>query len=543
MKRVMIVDDEFLVRIGIRSMLDWEAHGYQIVAEATSGQDAVAKIPSARPQIILTDLVMEPMDGLELLAFCAQQYPDIQLVVLSNYNDFEKVKRAMKLGARDFFFKLTANPQELLCVLDALAREMDERKLDQREAEQLISRNAGAIRKRLVRVMMEKAYASEEEVLRELELIEVGCDLQRPYRVLLARLADARLAGAGPEGSAATPGGMLTATLESMVQEHFLAGLKGQSFRLEDGRLALVINPAPGEEGPGFETLASQRFAALDALTCRYMGLKAQGGLSRAYRGVGQFSAALEDAAHALEQCYFMKENRLALPGGQGPMAAWPGEKAALRWRELIAAGRFDEAKALLSGLFGQFYGCVGGDLDALRQGLYRLYDQIKQDGATKGIAAGELADERGVTPYQAIFRGERLAAVEENLMAVLAGYQRRCQGQGVRRVKREIARVLAYVQDNLTGDLSVAAAARQAHMSESYFSRLFKSEMGQGFVEYVNGVRIDKARELLAGSDLRIGEIAARVGMDNPNYFSILFKKLTGMPPNEYRSRTMGRL
>ena len=99
MKKVMIVDDEVLVRIGIKSMTSWEQYGYTIVADASDGEEALKKIRQYEPHIILTDLKMQPMDGFDLIAKCAADYPRIRFIVLSNYNDFENVRKAMKLGA------------------------------------------------------------------------------------------------------------------------------------------------------------------------------------------------------------------------------------------------------------------------------------------------------------------------------------------------------------------------------------------------------------------------------------------------------------
>lgn len=108
MKKLMIVDDEMFVRLGIQSILNWEEHGYRIVCEASNGVDALEKIEKYRPNIVLTDLMMEKMDGFELIETCARQYPKVRFIVLSSYNDFENVRRAMKLGAEDYIFKLTA---------------------------------------------------------------------------------------------------------------------------------------------------------------------------------------------------------------------------------------------------------------------------------------------------------------------------------------------------------------------------------------------------------------------------------------------------
>lgn len=118
MKRVMIVDDEVLVRLGIQSLIKWENHGYQIVCDASDGEEALQKIRQYQPDIVLTDLKMSPVDGFELISECREKYPHIQFIVLSSYNDFDNVRNAMKMGAFDYVFKLTVKPEELLKIMD-----------------------------------------------------------------------------------------------------------------------------------------------------------------------------------------------------------------------------------------------------------------------------------------------------------------------------------------------------------------------------------------------------------------------------------------
>ena len=116
MKKILIVDDEFIVRMGIKSILNWEEYGYTVVGEAEDGAQALKLIVASHPDIVLTDLMMENMDGFELMHECRKRWPQMKFIVLSSYNDFENVKRAMKLGASDYIFKMTAKPEELLKV-------------------------------------------------------------------------------------------------------------------------------------------------------------------------------------------------------------------------------------------------------------------------------------------------------------------------------------------------------------------------------------------------------------------------------------------
>ena len=152
MKKVMIVDDEVLVRIGIKSMTSWEQYGYTIVADASDGEEALKKIRQYEPHIILTDLKMQPMDGFDLIAKCAADYPRIRFIVLSNYNDFENVRKAMKLGAYDYIFKLTIHVDELLKIMDEASMDLDEEEMKPRsDTSEVVYKNLDAIKNNLVR--------------------------------------------------------------------------------------------------------------------------------------------------------------------------------------------------------------------------------------------------------------------------------------------------------------------------------------------------------------------------------------------------------
>ena len=124
MKKLMIVDDEFLVRLGIASLMTWENYGYTIAAEASNGKEAMEKIEGVSPDIVLTDLMMSPGDGFELIETCLKKYPEMKFIVLSNYNDFDNVRKAMKLGASDYVFKLTLKAEELLQILNEVSAEI-----------------------------------------------------------------------------------------------------------------------------------------------------------------------------------------------------------------------------------------------------------------------------------------------------------------------------------------------------------------------------------------------------------------------------------
>ncbi len=114
------MDDELLVRMGFRSILDWESCGLYRGRRRGERREALEKIRLLQPDLVFTDLKMDRMDGLELMSACMREYPAVKFIVLSSYNDFENVRQAMRCGALDYVFKLEVTPEQLRRILSKL---------------------------------------------------------------------------------------------------------------------------------------------------------------------------------------------------------------------------------------------------------------------------------------------------------------------------------------------------------------------------------------------------------------------------------------
>lgn len=122
--KVLIIDDEFIMRQGMKHMLDWEKEGFQIVGEATNGQEGLDLIEKLEPDIVLADIVMPVLDGIEFSSIVQQRFPEVQLVMLSGYDKFEYVKETLLNGATDYILKSTLNPEILLKTLNKAVRKI-----------------------------------------------------------------------------------------------------------------------------------------------------------------------------------------------------------------------------------------------------------------------------------------------------------------------------------------------------------------------------------------------------------------------------------
>lgn len=124
MIRVLIVDDEYIMRQGLKYMIHWEQEGYEIVGEATNGNEALRLTEELKPHIIISDIVMSVMDGVAFTEMVHKIYPDIAIIILSGYDKFEYVKKTLTNGAIDYILKPTLNEEELLNVLEKAAQKI-----------------------------------------------------------------------------------------------------------------------------------------------------------------------------------------------------------------------------------------------------------------------------------------------------------------------------------------------------------------------------------------------------------------------------------
>jgi two-component system response regulator YesN len=409
LKKIMIVDDEVIVRLGIRGIVNWEEHGYTVSADASSGEEALEKILCCRPDIILTDLVMQNMDGFELIRRCKELYPDIGFVVLSSYNDFENLRRAMKLGVKDYIFKLTASAEEIIKTLDEVSSGAA---VHSGQMDMVVRENIQAIKYSFLSRWVNSPAANMEDTASRFAALAPGADLSKPYVILYLSIDDfEKHSLAGDFKDLET----VKTSLENVVREIF--GQKAAAFNYKKGDMVVFVS-AEGE-GPEAQVPREEVFFKIREYCKRYLGFTVSGTFGPRITG-------FEHTPEVIRNC----EN--AMDRRTGAVELWP-------------------------------YG--GGQ-------------------------------------------------------------------------RNEIARAREYIRCHFREKLAIQDIASSVGMSESYFSHVFKKETGSNVVDYINRVKIEKAAEILETSNLKVADAASRIGIDNPNYFSVLFKKIIGISPQEYRER-----
>lgn len=522
----MLVDDEEDVISAIRQTIDWESLGFSVPREAHNGIEALEFAEESAPDVVLTDIKMPYMDGLELAHKLKELYPNIRIIVFSGFDEFEYAREALRLEAEEYMLK-PVHAAELSKLFLRIRESLDTERAERQNREQLqayYEKSLPRLRESFF-VSLLDGKIPEEEIARQAEdyQLELGAS---PCAAAVIHTGSAGL----PDGVSAV---MIAASVRRLAEESL-----GQRFHARFfGYLGNTVMLAElGEtEQLRFLTDACDRF-------CRLAAAKLGATVTI---GVGKVCAAF----HELRDSY-------------------TGARNALSYRMIYGTG-----KAIsISEIAPQEKN--GTDLSEREsmQDIFRKMRMEKEEELSAAIAryiAENAAAQASVQEYRFFVMetaGELYRFAKDNalsaeeifgdndamyriLQQLEPGELTRWMDEVCRKMREMIqhkradsarsfaARAIDYVNEHYAeGELTVDAMCSHLNVSAAYFSTIFKRETGKTFVQYLTDLRMEKAVELLLSTSEKTYMIARKVGYADPNYFSYVFKKQFGMSPSKYK-------
>lgn len=532
MKKVMIVDDEVLVRLGIQSLIKWENYGYRIVSDASDGAEALQKIIQFQPDIVLTDLKMSPMDGFELIAECREKYPHIQFIVLSSYNDFDNVRSAMKIGAFDYVFKLTVKPEELLEIMDEATAPGKGTEVVP-EVSSLAERNLEVIKKGLFkRILNSETFLNK--YLEELIKLPLVISFDLPYCILSVTIDDFKVVR--------KKGDFIDLELLIFTMENILGELFGRHHRIEvfqygEYDFAVVVNREEKQDYQAFFMEMEKEFGIFVNCARQYYGLEVSGALSKECTGIQELKNAMIQNRDTFKMRFFSESGTIHPyeMNDREPVILPSGFHNSVL-EGLAAEHDFYGIKKFMEGFFECLKENNRWDPEEIRYLLRKAYGTLASSFARSSVNIDMFLDKNGINMEASINDYTYLKKIRQSVLELVEQYKKEYESNSGRIVRKEVAEAKSFVRSHMKEELQVADIAAMVNMSGSYFSHVFKKEEGISFLEYINKVRMEHARHLLENSDRKVNEIADEVGIVNPNYFSTQFKKSVGQSPLEYR-------
>ncbi|CAM4331067.1 response regulator transcription factor [Paenibacillus tarimensis] len=492
--RLLVVDDEAWFREGLIKLIGNHQLGWEVVGEASDGEEALAVIEGMPPDLVITDINMPVMDGLALCGRLAEQYPDVSVIILTGYRDFEYARQALRYGAAEFLLKPLAL-DETCRVLRKAYEQMRLRKAEQRAQER--EKQASFLQGILLGLPCSPAGTEAFE----------GIGKDRELWLL-------RVESFCPEGKSysSRDEGLLHYAVSNMAEELLqLHRVAGFTLPMRKDEYAFMLEP--GDDAADYRRHLAAAVQELIGLRTSWL----PGGLLRTAEEAGQKYEQMRSGSPAdkatvhvkTDSSYELREELLSML-----------VTGSLQEAEKRITSHIRQASSLpLADCKAQIYTLTAVFFDILTQDFKHLRACSYEDLKPGAILLMDTAEE---LESWALAKGR-------DFIALFTGWMQEKQDNVVQRAIR-------YIETHYHESCSLQSAAAYVHVTPNYLSNLFKKETGTGFTNYVNTYRVEKAKALLAGSRLRMTEIAGRTGFDNASYFTAVFKQLTGRSPSEYR-------
>lgn len=505
--KIIIVEDELLMRQGIKNIVNWESEGFKIVGEAANGKEALELISWLHPHIVVTDIVMPVMDGIELTATLAERFPEIKVVVLSSYSDFNYVKPTLQNGAADYLLKPALSPENLLSTMQAAAAKISGFTLHRNHNSDNLSDSVQSILgKAAAGFSDENDYSFLSDFFKKDSFLLCNIFCSEPDKTALAR----------------------SETEKNL--EKFLAESKAIIFE-HDRRLLLLVNYSSSYFQDVLDELKHLSAQIRSRITGVFIAAAAPfSKLTELHATFTAVIAAAEKYFYYPNDSFYLANNDEKTPERFDLQRFSSYLSMSQIWNAMDMFATFTinalnaktmskrEIKSFIQSTLYQVFTVFGElpvnntSLENLKRGYLTTIEQAK--------TADDLID--------------LVCVIVEDYLQIEAKYRPTAQSD-------TIVKIIDYINEHYAEPLSLGELAERFAFNYNYLSTYFSSHSAEGFSEYLNRLRIQHASELLLKSDMAINEICGVVGYTDHSYFTKVFKKSTGKTPREFRQQRSG--
>lgn len=513
MYRVLLVDDEKIARIGLRTTFDWERHGFTLVGEASNGQNAMKWIQNQEIDILITDIAMPVMDGLELTRKTKELCPWVKVLLLSCHNDFEYVREGIRLGASDYILKPTLNSDSLITVLNQMKKKLQDESENRQIVQQFEDQQLANKLKMLEKTFC-KALCGDPAAI---ERIKTECP-EESYRIAAL--------GINVFGKTdAERNDLLTELGEVLKQVLYQAFGSFVSVMLRPDLLLAALPVHPNQHVTFYELI--EQFSQHTESNLLHVSI----GLSVVYENYLDLQNACMEAEKVLAVGFFRGPCRLLAAEEQTDSISsspYPFAAALHELKESLTMGFHSKSEQMINEIMNHW----------LPQ--YRSKEEVLQE-AEELLSLFAVFKDADSSIIRKIRELGRLGYVTEVIQHVKDGYQTIVGGEDSPRPdktlhQRIVMEAAAYIKNHYRESISLQEVADAVNVSRNYFSEMFKRVTGEKFIDHLIALRVKRAKELLQGSSLKVYEVAEQSGFNDVKYFSKQFKKIVGLSPAEYQ-------
>lgn len=539
MIKVMVVDDEEVIREGIIESIDWDKYGVCIAGEASNGREALIIAVDTKPDIVIVDIRMPVMDGLEFSKLVKELLPLVKLVILTGYGEFDYAKKAIDLKVSEFVLK-PAGAEELIRIVLKLRDEIiyeQEKEEAGKSYELLIKENLQVIQGQLVNRLVNASYSSIDRDEFFKTASKLNMDLSGPcFQIFILSIDDYffNVGNKSPENRELVLESVLNISREAM-----LSYLKGFIFRNEIGLFIGLVNT-------GYHTCSIVAMCKhIQYLVTRHLRLSVSIGIGNERNDIFNVFESYNEAFNALRYRFYKGKNMVihindvnigsGLTGQISMQSCGDEEKELQLCLRLIDRNGVSKLLDRLSERFK----AVNADYNNIKNIYLNLLMASFKELQEMGIDIEERVELR-FDPFQEIEKYETAGDITEWMLKVISELISIVENEKNENYKGIVKIAIEYMIKHYSEPISLTFIAGNVHVTPNYFSRVFRKETGENFIEWLNKYRIEKAKELLCDLSMKTYEVAEKVGFNDYKHFSYNFRKYMNCSLTEFKEQRL---
>ena len=530
MYKVLLIDDDAFILEGLKVIIDWEEYGLEIAGQASNGIKALELLKQQTFHILITDIKMPYMDGIELIKNIRNEEIDIKIIILSGYDDFKYVREAVKLSIENYLLK-PINPSELSSTLSNTIENIEKDQCNKiRQPSDL------SILKSNILYRWVTGSISNKELNERAEFLNI--DLSRKYYLIcLLRVMEIQDKSTKKCSQVNNNYEHLISSVCNILHESLNPDYHPYIFPDMNNDIVILISFA--ETQIDNEKLLTSLKICMNHIQNQLQlnTFSVIGNLSQGYQEISQ---SYENAVELLEYCLVLPQNSIAdyesIKVLKGSSDILPNEvdSSISTLKDSVIKMDLKQANKNVDDIYSKLYGQSNINPEYLRRITIELIYMVMNSLNTRKIGFTGFANNLKMLYARAYATNSfsELSSLVKIAVENVIDFQKSIKDAQT----PTVTRVISYIDNNYFEDLSLKTLSAKLNFNAAYLGQLFKTETGEMFTAYLNRVRIEKAKELLLSTRLTSIEVAKKVGYVNTKYFSNIFKKITGVYPSDFK-------
>ncbi len=552
MIKVFLVEDEYAIREGIKKSVDWEGDGFVLVGEAGDGEVAFPKIVKEKPDILITDIRMPFMDGLELSRLVKKELPDIRIVVLSGYDDFNYAREAISIGVEEYILKPVSG-DNLMGKLKEIAENIRAKRSEEEVREKYL-KDREEIRileqQKFLHDIIDGKLSVSDSVQNGKEL---GIDITAAFYSVVLMQVFPKQDTSGAIDSYSS----VKEEIYKTIREKYIGDSDVYLYEQVGDVLCFLEKSDSLEE---IRDNIDKRILSIEEYLAGYPEMIYFISVGKPVERIRDVNASYSDAGKKFAERYMLEGSFVFRTEGEEEKSlqkitksegagagAEPitdidiknidvGTVSRLSFYNFLKQGSLSEIEDFIE----EYFVSMGPDsMESMILRQYVLVESLLCSVAlleSVGVSKDESVDILGDLSDPVKYNTSPDTAKEylKSLLRKMIEYRNTLSNQKYSEI---ISKAQQFILENYQNeDMSLLTVSAHVNVSSNHFSAIFRKETGETFIDYLTGVRMEKARELLVSTSMKTSDVGFEVGYHDPHYFSYIFKKTHGMSPKEYR-------